>query len=175
MQVDLEQSEIVITSTAVEQISFPAGDVTTDAIYAGLATFSTESETVTYSSIDISEDYPSILDITIDEGSPPQTQSTITVTVKNATAPFDIHADLTALTNDPDMYDVFPDYSSPDSISATSWGLTNENTVRWTDIDHPTYGGGDAVIVSFWIINTENNMQFFTKRVFLRKNANSWY
>ncbi len=175
VQVDLEQSEIVITSTAVEQISFPAGDVTTDAIYAGLATFSTESETVTYSSIDISEDYPSILDITIDEGSPPQTQSTITVTVKNATAPFDIHADLTALTNDPDMYDVFPDYSSPDSISATSWGLTNENTVRWTDIDHPTYGGGDAVIVSFWIINTENNMQFFTKRVFLRKNANSWY
>ncbi len=175
VQVDLEQSEIVITSTAVRQISFPTGDVTTDALYAGLATFSTESETVTYSSIDTTQDYPSILDITIDEGSPPQTQSTITVTVKNATAPFDIHADLTALTNDPDMYDVFPDYSSPDSISATSWGLTNENTVQWTGITHPQYSGGDAVIVSFWIINTENNMQFFTERVFLRKNANSWY
>ena len=28
--------------------------------------------------------------------------------------------------------------------------------------------------MSFWVINTENNMQFFTERVFLRKNANEW-
>jgi len=43
VEVDLEQSEIVITSTAIRQISFPAGDVVTDSLYAGLATFSTTS------------------------------------------------------------------------------------------------------------------------------------
>ena len=104
-----------------------------------------------------------------------QTQSTITVTVRNATAPFNIHADFTALTNDPEMYDVFPDSSSPDSISATSWDVPNENTVQWTDITHPAYDVGDAVIVSFWVVNTENNMQFFIEQVLLRKNVNSWY
>jgi len=174
VQVDLEQSEIVIVSTAVRQISFPAGDVTADALYAGLAIFSTKSVPVTYTSIDISQDYPCILDITIDEGDDVQTQSTITVTVKNATAPFDIHADFTALTNDSEMYDVFPDYSSPYSISATSWGLPNQNTVQWTNITHPVYVVGDVVIVSFWICNTENNMQFFAERAFNRRNINTW-
>jgi len=174
VQVDLDEGEIVITSTAIKQINFPAGDVTTDAIYAGLVTFRTESEPVTGTSVDTSQDYPSILNISIYEGDTPQTQSTITATVRNATAPFDIHADLTGLTNDPDTYDVFPDYSSPGSISATSWDVPNETTVRWTDITHPAYGEGDAVIVSFWVINTENNMQFSTERVFLRLDADLW-
>ena len=175
VQVDLGQSEIVITSTVVEQINFPAGSVTADALYAGLATFSTESEPVTYTSIDISQDYPCILDIDITEGASAQTQSTITATVKNTTAPFDIHADFTMLTNDPETYDVFPDYSSPDSISATSWGLPNENTVQWTNITHPTYAAFEPVVVSFWVINTENNMQFFTSCVFSRRNPVSWF
>ncbi len=174
VEVNLGEGEIVIVSTAVRQISFPAGDVTADALYAGLAIFSTRAVPVTYTSIDISQDYPCILDITIDEGDDVQTQSTITVTVKNATAPFDIHADFTALTNDSEMYDVFPDYSSPYSISATSWGLPNQNTVQWTNITHPTYAIGDVVIVSFWICNTENNMQFFAERAFNRKNINTW-
>jgi hypothetical protein len=166
VQVDDEQNEIVITSTVVEQIRFPAGDVTADALYAGLATFSTESEPVTYSSIDVSEDYPRILDIDITAVT--KSTSTITATVKNVTAPYDIHADLTALTNNPVMYDVFLD------DSPTPWVVSNENEVSW-DITHPEYTGGDAVIVSFWVCNTENNMQFFTERVFLRKNANAWY
>ena len=172
--VDLEQSAVIIESTTIKQIILPTGDVTTDALYAGMATFSTESKPITYTDIDISQDYPSILNITIEEGSDPQTESTITVTVRNATAPFDIHADFIGLTNDPEMYDVFPDYSSPDSISATSWDVPNENTVRWTDITHPAYDEGDAVIVSFWVINTENNMQFTTERVFLRSDADNW-
>jgi len=182
VQVNQPQSEIVITSTVVEQISFPAGNVTADALYAGLATFSTESEPVTYSSIDtsLSQDYPCILGINIgsvlDDA---KTHSTITVTVKNATAPFDIHADFTALMNNPVMYDVFPDYSSPDSISATNWVIPNQNTVKWTNITHPEYEKGVDIIVSFWVINTENNMQFFTARVFSRKqnkdNKENWY
>ena len=175
IQVEVTEDQITIESDDIRQISLPAGDVTTDALYAGLATFSTESEPMEYTSIDTSQDYPSILDITIDEGDDAQTQSTITVTVKNASAPFDIHADFTGLTNDPEMYDVFPDYSSPDSISATSWDVPKENTVRWTNIEHPEYSGGDAVTVSFWVINTENNMQFFTERVFLREDEALWY
>jgi hypothetical protein len=174
-QVDLDEGKIIITSTEVKQIEFPAGDITADALYAGLVTFSTQSEPVTGTSIDTSQDYPGILDISIDEGDSVQTQSTITVTVKNATAPFDIHADLTDLTNDPDMNDVFPDYSSPDLLSATGWDVPNENTVRWTNITHPAYVAGHAVFVKFWVVNTENNMRFFTERVFLRNNANSWY
>ncbi len=175
VQVDLEQSQIVIESTAVEQISFPAGEMTTDALYAGLVTLHTKSEPVTYTSIDISQDYPCVLNITIGEGVIVETQSTITVTVRNATAPFDIHADLTALTKDPKMYDVLPDSSLPDLITATSWELPNNNTVRWTNITHPVYDIGNAVIVSFWVRNTENNMQFFTERVFLREKEKEWY
>lgn len=175
VQVDTNEGEINIVTTAVELISFPAGDVTADTLYAGLIILRTESDSVTYTNIDVSEDYPCILDISIDEGSYAQTQSTITATVKNATAPFDIHADFTELTNDPETYDVFPDSSSPDSISATSWDTPNENTVRWTNITHPTLSGEDAVVISFWVINTENNTQFFTERVFIRKNLNSWY
>jgi hypothetical protein len=175
VSVNQTQSKIIITSTATKQITFPTGDMTADALYAGLVTFSTQSKPVTGTSVDTSQNYPDILDITITAGGVAQTQSTITATVRNATAPFDIHADFTALTNDPSKYDVFPDYSSPDSISATSWWAPNSNTVRWTNITHPGCDGGSAVIISFWVINTENNMRFFTERVFLRKNANAWY
>jgi len=179
VQVDLEQSEIVITSTAIEQISFPTGAVTTDALYAGLATFSAESEPVTYSSIDISQEYPCILDIDIAEGDDVQTQSTITATVKNITAPFDIHADFTGLTDNPTEYDVFPDFSYSEDypITATSWAVPNPTgvRVRWTNITHPTYDGVEPVVVSFWVVNTGNNMQFFTSRAFSRKNINAWY
>jgi FlaG/FlaF family flagellin (archaellin) len=175
VQIDLEQSEIVITSNATEQIKFPAGDVTTDALYAGTATFSTKSEPVTYTSIDTSQvDYPRILDIDIEStvAHEKKTHSTITATVKNVTAPYDIHADLTVLMNNPAMYDVFP------GDSPASWVVSDENEVSWEDITHP-YEAGVDIIVSFWVINTENNMQFFTSRVFSRAqnndNQENWY
>jgi hypothetical protein len=62
----------------------------------------TESVSAPYTSININKDYPCILDISIDEGSDAQTQSTITATVRNTTAPCDILADFRALTNDPE-------------------------------------------------------------------------
>ena len=172
VEVNEEQSQIVITSTAIEQIAFPTGDVTADALYAGLATLNTESEPVTYTSIDISEDYPCILGIDIVSAPDDErTNSTITATVKNVTAPYDIHANLTAF-NDPEMYDVFPD------DSPTPWVVSDENEVSW-DITHPAYEAGVDIIVSFWVINTENNMQFFTSRVFSRAdnkdNKENWY
>ena len=177
VQVDLDENEIVITSEAVEQITFPTGDVTADALYAGLVTFSTKSEAVTGTSIDLSQYYPSFVDINIEvagTGNERKTHSTITATVNNVTAPFDIHADLSDLKNDPAMYDVFPDYSSGDSITATSWVVPNQNTVRWTSITHPEYDGGVTIVVSFWVRNTENNMQFFTIRAFDRQGVMSW-
>ena len=173
VSVNQTQSEIVITSTAVKQNHFPSGNVSADALYAGLATFCTKSEPVTFTSVDISENYPCILDIDI--AAVTKGSSTITATVKNTTAPFDIHADLSVLMNDTEMYDIFPDTSSPDSIGATSWSLPNQNTLEWTNISHPEYAGGEVIAVTFWIINTENNMQFFTTRMFHRQNPTTWY
>ena len=43
VSVNQTQSKIVITSTAVRQITFPAGDVTAEALYAGMIKFSTTS------------------------------------------------------------------------------------------------------------------------------------
>ncbi len=101
-------------------------------------------------------------------------RSIINATVKNVTAPFDIHTDLSDLTKKPLNYDVQPDYSSPDDINAVSWDLPNNNTVKWSDILHPDYDAHDAVTVAFWVVNTENKMQFYTTRVFVRKNPNQW-
>ena len=150
--------------------------MTADALYAGMVTLSTTSDSGD-TSIDINQDYPGFLSIVIEVagvGNEKKTHSTITVTVKNATAPFDIRADLANLTNDPEMYNVMPDYSSPDSISATSWELPNENEVRWTNIEHPEYDGDVTIIVTFFVRNTENNMQYFAIRAFDRQGATSW-
>jgi len=181
VSVNQTRSQIVVTSNATEQIGFPTVEVTADALYAGLVTLSTTLVPVQYSEIDLDEHYPCILDISIEEGDEEKTQSTITATVKNVTAPYDIHADLTAFSDpaafDPEMDDVFPDYSSSVNcpITATSWVVPNQTTVRWTNITHPEYDKGDAVIVSFWVINTENNMKFFTQSVFVREKDKNWY
>jgi hypothetical protein len=175
VSVNQTQSKIIITSTATKQINFPGTEITTEALYAGKITCSTTSVPVTYGNIDITQNYPCILDIAIDEGTNSRLQSTITAIVRNATAPFDIHANLTGLTNNTETFDVAPDYSSPDSITATSWVVPHTNTVRWTNIAHPQYDIGNVIIVSFWICNTENNMQFVTERAFQRKNTVSWY
>jgi hypothetical protein len=181
ISIDHENKKIIIESDAIRQITFPAGEMTMDALYAGVIAFSTRFAPElppTYTDIDLTKDYPSILDIHIEAVGDPQekkTHSTITARVKNVTAPFDIHANLSGLTNDPETYDVLPDYSSPDSISAESWEVPNENTVKWTYIEHPEYKPGEAVIVSFWVYNTEDYMQFYAARVFTRKSDTSWY
>ncbi|MBU2534954.1 MAG: hypothetical protein KKD83_02155 [Chloroflexi bacterium] len=169
---------VVIASTATRQIIFPSGNITTDALYAGMINLSTKFVPGAFSSIDITKNYPTIVDIAISStGSGPyrETHSTITATVRNATAPFDIHADLTHLTGDPEDFLVYPDTSSPDSITATSWDIPNTNTVSWTNIEHPGYGSGEAILVTFWVYNTEEFMQYFTIRVFTRQSNKEWY
>ena len=172
IQVDTDEGKINIVSTAIEQIGFPTAEATADALYAGLATLSTNFVPVQYSEIDLDEDYPVILSITIDTVT--STSATLEATVRNATAPFDIHADFTDLTKDAAMYDVFPDYTSPDSTTAVSWEVPNENTVRWTAVSHPQYLANAVVITTFSVYNTENNMEFVTSRLFRRANNNFW-
>ncbi len=175
--VDDVAGEIVIDSTATRQIIFPSGDITTEALYAGMIEFSTKYVPGAFTSIDITQDYPRIVDIVISAvGSGPYqaTHSTITTTVWNATAPFDIFADLTHLTDDHLAYQVLPDSSTPDLISATSWSLPNTNTVSWTAIEHPDYDPGDAIFVSFWVYQTQDFMQYYTVRVFTRQADKSW-
>ncbi len=178
IQVDTDEGEINIATRAVELISFPAGDTTADALYAGLLVLRTEPESVTYTSIDTNQvDYPRILDITImSSGGDEMTNSTITATVKNVTAAYDIHADLSAFSNpaafDPELYDMFP------NVSPTPWVASAQNDVSWV-ITHPAYEAGIDIIASFWVINADNNMQFFTSRVFSRSqnkdNKENWY
>jgi FlaG/FlaF family flagellin (archaellin) len=178
VHVDIDEGEINIISRAVELISFPVGDVTSDALYAGLIVLRTEPESVTYTSIDTSQvDYPRILDISIVSSEDDERiNSTITATVQYVTAPYDIHADLTAFGDpaafDPELYDVFP------NVSPTPWVASAQNNVSWV-ITHPAYSAGIDISVSFWVINTDNNMQFFTSRVFSRldnkNNKENWY
>jgi len=172
--VDIDKGEINIVSMAIEQIGFPTGEVTADALYAGLATLSTNFVPIQYSSIDLNEHYPCIQNIQI--SSVTRTSSYLQATVQNATAPFDIHADFTALTDDPVDYDVFPVSSSADncSITATSWAVPNSTTVTWAAVIHPPYEKGDVVIISFTVYNTDNKMEYFTSRLFLRKDNNHW-
>jgi len=176
VEVNEEQSQIVITSTAIEQIGFPTGEATADALYAGLATLSTNFVPIQYSEIDVDEAYPCIRDITIETAG--SDACNIEATVYNVTAPFDIHADFTGLTDDPAKYDVFPDFSYSEDypITATSWAVPNPTgvRVRWTEISHPQYKKGYVVIMSFSVYNTENNMEFLTSRLFIRQNDNMW-
>ena len=31
------------------------------------------------------------------------------------------------------------------------------------------------LVISFWVYNTENNMQFYAARVFIRKSMDGWF
>ena len=71
------------------------------------------------------------------------------------------------------MSDVQPDYSSPNSATEdSSWDLPNNNAVGWSVV-HPEYDVRDVIAVTFWVVNTENNMQFYTTRVFVPTSDNA--
>ena len=157
-------NKIIINHTAPSELNFPAG-ATAGAINAGIITV-----------IATKPNHPFIMNMTIKSVN--TTYSNITATVKNATAPFDIHADLTDLTDNPAQYDVPPDYSFNDSyrIDAASWDLPNNVTVRWIDIDHSavTYKNGDPAVVGFRVCNSENEMEYYTLKTFIRGGGTFW-
>ena len=167
--VSLEDKKIIINHTAPMELNFPAG-ATPEVINAGIITV-----------IATKPNHPFITNITIKSVN--TTYSNITATVKNATAPFDIHADLVDLTEDSSKYDVPPDYSFNESyypINAASWNLSNNVTVRWVDIDHSTvnYGPGatqkSVAVVGFRVCNSETGMEYYTLKTFMRQDKNSW-
>jgi hypothetical protein len=175
-------NKIIINSSVTQHIVFPTGQPTTEALYAGMITFGTsivpEEVPPGYTNIDPTKpNWPCIMNISIEavkkNGDNKITHSIINATVKNVTSLYDIHADLSDLTKNPLQYDVQPDSSSPNSTTEDSWYLPNENEVGW-DVVHPEYNTSDVVAVTFWVVNTENNMQFYTTRVFVPKNNNKW-
>lgn len=173
-------SRIIINSTATQHIVFPSE--ISEEIYAGIITFSTEAIPELppgFTNINPAKpNWPVITGIRIAATEGPgdyeKTHSTITATVKNVTAPYDIHADLNDLTKNPLIYDETPDYSSPNGTTEAVWKLPNSNDVHWSDISHPQYSEHEAVIVTFWVVNTENKMQFYTTRIFVRKSGTQW-
>jgi len=175
----VHDNKIIINSTAIRSIVFPSGDTSGD-MTVGIIKLSTSiipplpSVPPGYTNIDTSKpNWPSIVDICIK--SIDKTKSQITAIVKNVTAPYDIHADLTDITKNPELYDVQPDWSYPDDINADNWSLPNINLVNWSNIVHPEYDVGQGVIVTFWVVNTENGMQFYTSRVFIRQSKAHWF
>lgn len=164
---------IIINSTAIKQIAYPTDPGTESGLYAGLISFSTK----TISGFDPSTDFPRIYNVVFEAigGSTyKKTHTRITATVKNATAPYDIHADLTDLTSDVLKFDVPPDYSSPDSITAGSWTVPNTNTVQWQDITHPEFPAGAAVAVTFSIYNSVLNQQYTMTAITIRQSSDNW-
>ncbi len=168
----VSDNKIIINSSATRHIVFPTEQPATG-LHAGMIKFSTSIiPEPGYTNIDpTKQNWPSITNISIKAvgtGNYKKTHSNITATVKNVTAPDDIHADLSDLTKDPLQYDVQPDYSSTDDINAVSWDLPNNNTVKW-NTSHPDYNANETVAVKFWVVNTKDNMQFYTTRVFVRQ------
>ena len=162
VSVSLEDNKIIINHTDPMEMSFPAGN-TTGAINAGII------------SVIVTEpNQPFITNIKIKEVS--DTYSNITATVKNATAGYDIHADLVDLTKDPSDYDVQPTHSFNESypIDDVSWPLDNSVDVGWIEIFHGGVPTGTVVVVQFRVYNCENGLEYSILKTFHRQATGQW-
>ncbi|MCE8424777.1 MAG: hypothetical protein J5U17_03240, partial [Candidatus Methanoperedens sp.] len=122
--------------------------------------------------------YPLITNIQIEasSGTPDfrKTHANITATVSNMTNRFSIHADLTGLQRD---VNIFSYNATPDVILGTpDWSLGKTNTVIWSNIQYPDFGGGANVpiVVSFWASNDVNGL-YYTVRAYIYQGGTSWY
>jgi hypothetical protein len=161
-------NKIIINSSAAKYILLPM-EITpeTETIYAFIICSSTKAippEFPPITNIDPTKpNYPTISNITANIYVKKKVRyATITATVTNATAPYDIHANLVDLTNNPLDFDVNPDASSPNNINADAWPLPNSNIVQWTDIPIEKSLGYEYAIITLWALNSNNNMQFVT-------------
>ena len=113
-------------------------------------------------SIDTSEpNWPYIYNITITKVD--STHSTIDAKVKNVTAYFNVHADLTDL-----VWAGIPEFDVLPDTYPGSWNYPGVNDVAWTNIEHPDFASGMVVTVEFWVYNSENNTLYCTYRMFSR-------
>ncbi len=166
---------INLSSFIERDLLFPTAVPTTDTIYTNMIRFRTSSGSLgvpPFSNSDPSQpNWPAITNINLEAvntGSKAykKTHSNITITVNNVTGPSYIHADLTGLTRDIDplAYNVHPDY-----FLTSNWNLPNSNTVRWSFVEHPDYHNDDIVSIKLWVVNPDNNMQYYTERTFTGK------
>ncbi len=168
ISVNQTAKQIIVTSTAIRRITFP-GDPATDAtLSAGVIFFGTKTE----EGFDPTMQFPSLYNVIF--GANGKTSTTITATVKNVTAPFDIHADLTTLTKDVLQYDVRPTWPK-----AVSWGWDPSNgngpfKVEWDVINHPEFANGTPLAVTFWVYNSVLDQRYMTTAVTYRADDKSW-
>ena len=169
--VDEEAGQVIITSTAIRRITFPANPATDSTLSSGMIVMSTRTE----QGFDPTTDFPNMYFVQFD-GLNSSTTTTITATVKNATAPFDIHADLTDLTQDVLMYDEQPTsiLTAGYSIEDASWDVPNEIEVAWEAIVHPQYDVGTVVSVSFTVYNSVLDQRYFRTAVAWRQAQKKW-
>nr|AAU84354.1 conserved hypothetical protein [uncultured archaeon GZfos9D8] len=166
--VSVEEGKIYINCTAGGAITSPSEEAA-GTLSAGIITFGTATGALSW---------PYIVDIDMTETEVTAQgiiRSIINATVKNVTAPLDIHASLADLTMDPTQCDVQPDWSYPNSIDDVSWSLPNSPNVSW-DVSHPAYKQGGArttATITFRVENIGSGAEFTTIKVFYVKN-NVW-
>jgi len=169
--VDQEAGQVIITSTAIRRITFPANPATDSTLSSGMIVMSTRTE----QGFDPTTDFPNMFFVKFDGLNSTDT-TTITATVKNVTAPFDIHADLTDLTGDVLMFDEQPTsiLTAGYSIEDDAWDVPNEIEVAWESISHPEYQVGTVVSVSFTVYNSVLDQRYFRTAVAWRKSQKAW-
>ncbi|MBI2329372.1 MAG: hypothetical protein HYU85_07045, partial [Chloroflexi bacterium] len=175
ISVNQTTNQIIITSTAIRRITSP-GDPATDAtLSAGVIFFGTKTE----AGFDPTMQFPSIRNVVFQaqgSGNERKYNTTITARLKNVTAPFDIHADLTNLTKDMLMFDEQPTASTDPlyPINASSWDVPNEVTVKWENITHPEFAVGTPLAVTFWVYNSVLDQRYIITAVTYRASSSDW-
>ncbi|MEK7353585.1 MAG: hypothetical protein AABZ77_03650, partial [Chloroflexota bacterium] len=161
---------ISINSTAIRRIRFPQDPATDAQFVVGVIYL----DTTTVAGFDPTTEFPQISGITITTES--STTATITATVKNATAPFDIHADLTDITGNLLKFDVLPDYSNDPAfpIDAGSWNTPNQVQVKWRIFTHTQWEQHTVKGVVFTVYNNVLDQRYVRTQIFRRSNNNAW-
>ncbi len=168
ISVNQTAKQIIVTSTAIRRITFP-GDPATDAtLSAGVIFFGTKTE----EGFDPTMQFPNLYNVIFTANG--KTSTTISATVKNVTAPFDIHADLSTLTK------VVLKYDEPPTRSPAvpwDWDVHNGNgpfDVEWENITHPEFAVGTPLAVTFWVYNSVLDQRYMTTAVTYRADDKSW-
>ncbi len=176
VEVDEDAGQIIIDSSAVRRITFPQNPATDAQFSAGVIFFDHK----TAAGVDPSSAFPNIYGISIaavGTGDYKATHSTITATVMNVSAPFDIHADLTDIMSITTAFDVLPDTVTTlgYAMSDSSWQVPNGPIeVQWTEFEHPDYQTQSVFVIVFTVYNSVLDQQYMGMKIARRGNAKDW-
>ncbi len=178
VEVDEDAGQIIIESSAVRRITFPQTPAT-DAQFSAGVVFCDHK---TAAGVDPSSAFPNIHGITIEQAQSGNqaykaTHSTITATVMNVSAPFDIHAELTDITGDPTTFDVLPDtiITGGYAMNDTSWIVPNGPIeVQWTEFAHEDYPQSSVFVIVFTVYNSVLDQQYMGMKIARRSTSSDW-